>query len=103
LQEIFLLSSGSVFSFVAPIPTLRHNIYSHNHPMFDSLNQKFINWLGGIQPDPEAVGFDRASSSEHRSSVSVRPTPYCRRGWCPPDWLHEKASIGETAADPAGN
>ena len=35
------------------------NIYSHNHPMFGSVSQWFINWLGGIQPAPEAVGFDR--------------------------------------------
>ncbi len=35
------------------------NTYSHNHPMFGSVSQWFFNWLGGIQPDPEAVGFDR--------------------------------------------
>ncbi len=33
--------------------------YSQNHPMFGSVSQWFINWLGGIQPDPAAVGFDR--------------------------------------------
>ena len=35
------------------------NTYSHNHPMFGSVSQWFFNWLGGIQPDPEAMGFDR--------------------------------------------
>ena len=35
------------------------NTYSHNHPMFGSVSQWFFQWLGGIQPDPEAVGFDR--------------------------------------------
>lgn len=35
------------------------NTYSHNHPMFGSVSQWLFNWLGGIQPDPEAVGFDR--------------------------------------------
>jgi len=35
------------------------NTYSHNHPMFGSISQWFFNWLGGIQPDPDAVGFDR--------------------------------------------
>jgi len=39
--------------------TLSDNTYSHNHPMFGSISQWFINWLGGIQPDPQAVGFDR--------------------------------------------
>jgi len=33
--------------------------YSHSHPMFGSVSQWFINWLGGIQPAAEAVGFDR--------------------------------------------
>jgi alpha-L-rhamnosidase len=35
------------------------NTYSHNHPMFGSVSQWFYQWLGGIQPAPEAVGFDR--------------------------------------------
>ena len=35
------------------------NTYSHNHPMFGSVSQWFMNWLGGIQPDPAAIGFDR--------------------------------------------
>jgi alpha-L-rhamnosidase len=35
------------------------NTYSHNHPMFGSVSQWFYNWLGGIQPHPDAVGFDR--------------------------------------------
>jgi alpha-L-rhamnosidase len=35
------------------------NTYSHNHPMFGSVSEWFYHWLGGIQPAPEAVGFDR--------------------------------------------
>jgi alpha-L-rhamnosidase len=35
------------------------NTYSHNHPMFGSISGWFFRWLGGIQPAPEAVGFDR--------------------------------------------
>jgi len=35
------------------------NTYSHNHPMFGSVSQWFYNWLGGIQPAPDAVGFDK--------------------------------------------
>jgi alpha-L-rhamnosidase len=35
------------------------NTYSHNHPMFGSVSQWFYQWLGGIQPHPDAVGFDR--------------------------------------------
>jgi alpha-L-rhamnosidase len=35
------------------------NTYSLNHPMFGSVSEWFYHWLGGIQPAPEAVGFDR--------------------------------------------
>jgi alpha-L-rhamnosidase len=35
------------------------NTYSHNHPMFGSVSEWFYHWLGGIQPAPDAVGFDR--------------------------------------------
>lgn len=46
--------------------------YSHNHPMFGSVSQWLVNWLGGIQPDPEAVGFDR---------VVLRPQPVDGLDW----------------------
>ena len=36
-----------------------NNIYSRNHPMFGTISQWFYQWLGGIQPAPDAVGFDR--------------------------------------------
>ena len=35
------------------------NTFSHNHPMFGSVSQWLMNWLGGIQADPEAIGYDR--------------------------------------------
>ncbi|MFC1782051.1 family 78 glycoside hydrolase catalytic domain [Planctomycetota bacterium] len=38
---------------------LSENTFSHNHPMFGSVSQWFYNWLGGIQPHPNAVGFDQ--------------------------------------------
>ena len=46
--------------------------YSHNHPMFGSVSQWLVNWLGGIQPDPDAVGFDR---------VVLRPQPVDGLEW----------------------
>ena len=48
------------------------NTFSHNHPMFGSVSQWFYHWLGGIQPDPEAVGFDR---------ISIRPQPVKDLNW----------------------
>lgn len=35
------------------------NTFSHNHPMFGSVSQWLMAWLGGIQPDANTVGFDR--------------------------------------------
>jgi alpha-L-rhamnosidase len=34
-------------------------IFSHNHPMFGSVSQWMMNWLGGIQPADDAIGFDK--------------------------------------------
>ncbi|MFC2122051.1 family 78 glycoside hydrolase catalytic domain, partial [Bacteroidota bacterium] len=38
---------------------LSENTYSHNHPMFGTVSEWFYKWLGGIQPDTDAVGFDK--------------------------------------------
>jgi len=35
------------------------NTFSHNHPMFGSISAWFFHWLAGIQPDPQAKGFDQ--------------------------------------------
>ncbi|MHC4555880.1 MAG: family 78 glycoside hydrolase catalytic domain [Planctomycetota bacterium] len=35
------------------------NTFSHNHPMFGSISQWFYNWLGGIEPAVDAIGFDK--------------------------------------------
>jgi len=41
------------------------NTFSHNHPMFGSVSGWFFKWLAGIQPAPEAEGFDK---------IIIRPT-----------------------------
>ncbi len=48
------------------------NTFSHNHPMFGSISEWFIKWLAGIQPHPEAVGFDR---------IRIRPHPVPGVDW----------------------
>ena len=48
------------------------NTYSHNHPMFGSVSEWFFSWLAGIQPDPDAVGFDR---------IVFRPQPVVGLAW----------------------
>lgn len=49
-----------------------NNTFSHNHPMFGSVSQWFYNWVGGIQPDPEAMGFDK---------IVLRPQPLKEVEW----------------------
>jgi len=48
------------------------NTFSHNHPMFGSVSEWFMKWLAGIQPHPEAVGFDR---------IIIRPQPVAGVDW----------------------
>jgi alpha-L-rhamnosidase len=48
------------------------NTYSHNHPMFGSVSEWFYSWLAGIQPDPDAVGYDR---------IVFRPQPVSGLAW----------------------
>jgi len=48
------------------------NTYSHNHPMFGSVSEWFFAWVAGIQPDPDAFGFDR---------IILRPQPVGGLTW----------------------
>jgi alpha-L-rhamnosidase len=48
------------------------NTYSHNHPMFDSVSEWFYKALGGINPAPDAVGFDK---------IIIRPQPVGDLKW----------------------
>jgi alpha-L-rhamnosidase len=40
--------------------------FSHNHPMFGSVSEWFYRWVAGIQPHPDAKGFDH---------FNIRPQP----------------------------
>jgi alpha-L-rhamnosidase len=46
--------------------------YSHNHPMFGSVSEWFYKALAGIQPAPDAMGFDR---------IVIRPQPVGDLAW----------------------
>jgi len=48
------------------------NTYSHNHPMFGSVSEWFFKALAGIQPAPDAVGFDK---------ILMRPQPVGNLRW----------------------
>jgi alpha-L-rhamnosidase len=46
--------------------------YSHNHPMFGSVSEWFYKALAGIQPAPDALGFDK---------IIIRPQPVGDLTW----------------------
>jgi alpha-L-rhamnosidase len=48
------------------------NSYSHNHPMFGSVSEWFYKALAGINPAPDAVGFDK---------VIIWPQPVADLKW----------------------
>jgi alpha-L-rhamnosidase len=48
------------------------NTFSHNHPMFGSVSEWFYKVLGGIDPAPDAVGFDK---------IIIRPQPVGDLKW----------------------
>jgi alpha-L-rhamnosidase len=48
------------------------NTFSHNHPMFGSVSEWFYKALAGIQPAPDAVGFDK---------IVIRPQPVADLAW----------------------
>jgi alpha-L-rhamnosidase len=48
------------------------NTFSHNHPMFGSVSEWFYKALAGIQPAPDAVGFDK---------ILIRPQPVGDLRW----------------------
>jgi alpha-L-rhamnosidase len=48
------------------------NTFSHNHPMFGSVSEWFYKHVAGIQPAPDAVGFDK---------IIIRPQPVGDLKW----------------------
>ncbi len=69
--------------------------FSHNHPMFGSVSQWFYNWLGGIEPDVDAVGFDKFSIQPQfiRGLDWVRCTHRSIRGSIVCNWKRRGSDI----------
>ncbi len=69
--------------------------YSHNHPMFGSVSQWFFNWLGGIEPDIDAVGFDRFTFQPQfvEGLDWVRTTHRSIRGPITCNWKREEGGV----------
>jgi alpha-L-rhamnosidase len=63
---------------------LSDNTFSHNHPMFGSISAWFFRWLAGIQPNPQAKGFDR---------FSIRPQPVEGITWVEAEYKSVRGTI----------
>ena len=81
------------------------NTFSHNHPMFGSVSQWFYNWLGGIEPAPDAVGFDRILL--HPRFVNELEWVHCRvntvRGPVVSNWRRTGGHIALTVELPVSS
>ncbi len=60
------------------------NTFSHNHPMFGSVSEWFFKWLGGIQSQPDAVGFNK---------ILIRPQPVEGIDWVESEYQSVRGSI----------
>jgi alpha-L-rhamnosidase len=60
------------------------NTFSHNHPMFGSISEWFFRWLAGIQPHPQAKGFDR---------FNIRPQPVEGITWVKAEYKSARGMI----------
>jgi alpha-L-rhamnosidase len=68
------------------------NTFSHNHPMFGSVSEWFYKALAGIQPAPDAVGFDK---------ILIKPQPVGDLRWARAshDTVRGRVSSAWTRAD----
>lgn len=71
------------------------NTFSHNHPMFGSISRWFFQWLGGIQPDPEAIGFNKLVIRPQvpKDLQSVNTTYNSVNGSVVSNWRQENGKI----------
>lgn len=71
------------------------NTFSHNHPMFGSVSQWFMQWLGGIQPSGESRGFDRVLISPRPPSGLdwVKSSYRSIRGTIVSNWKRESDTV----------
>lgn len=80
------------------------NTYSHNHPMFGSVSEWFFKGLAGIQPDPDAHGFDRILIRPHpvKDLSWVRASYNSARGLVRSEWRREGEALRLEVEVPVG-
>jgi len=80
------------------------NTFSQNHPMFGSVSQWLINWLGGIQPASEAAGCDQVVIRPQVVSDLnwVQCSYLSARGMITSDWRREDDAVQLTVEIPVG-
>ncbi len=86
---------------------LSDNTYSHNHPMFGSVSEWFYKALAGINPAPNAVGFDHIllAPQPEGDLTWVKASYNSVRGPIASDWkktsgkfaYHVRVPVGATA------
>ncbi|MEK6702738.1 MAG: family 78 glycoside hydrolase catalytic domain [Planctomycetota bacterium] len=83
---------------------LSDNTYSHSHPMFGSVSQWFFNWLGGIQPARDAVGYDAIVIRPQmvKGLDWVRSSHRTVRGMIVSNWKREQAGVRMEIEIPVG-
>lgn len=71
------------------------DIYSHNHSMFGTVSAWFFTALAGIQPDPEAIGFNNIVLKPHLTSdlTWVKATYDSMRGEIKSNWRIEDSNF----------
>jgi alpha-L-rhamnosidase len=80
------------------------NVYSHNHPMFGSVSEWFYKGLAGINPAPDAVGFDKIIIAPHPIGdlTMVKAVYESARGQIISDWKKDNTNFSLQVRIPAG-
>lgn len=80
------------------------NTFSHNHPMFGSISAWLFAWLAGIQPAPEAIGFDKIELRPQFVSglTQVKASYRSVRGPIAVEWKRQGARVALSIEVPVG-
>lgn len=80
------------------------NTFSHNHPMFGSISEWFYKCIGGIQPAPDAIGFNKIIiRPDHIEKLEWAKTSYHSiHGEISTDWKNRKGQFDLKVKVPSG-
>lgn len=61
--------------------------FSHNHPMFGSISEWFFQWIAGIRPTHDAIGFDK---------IIIAPQPVGDLTWAKADYQSARGLVSSS-------